>query len=86
MDYKLDGTTLNELISMMYCGKCNGAFQTRKDEMKENTNLKQSGESFYWGGTTLELYCPQCFTKMKICIPSDAIFWKILSSNLNNEK
>lgn len=84
MDYKLDGTTLNQLIATIYCSKCNNGID-RIEKMKEGTNLKEFREINYSTGTTKVLYCPKCLTEIKICIPNNEGFWNILQRAFDDE-
>jgi len=78
-DYKLDGLTLNQLIPMIYCGKCNKGFMSdKKEDMKEGTNFKEIKEIYYSTGSTKVLWCPNCLSEIKICIPNNETFWKML--------
>jgi hypothetical protein len=87
MDYKLDGITLNQLIPLIYCGKCNsGLLSDKKEDMKEGTNFKESSEIYHSTGTTKVLWCPKCLNKIKICIPNNETFWDILDNAFNEEE
>ena len=85
MDYKLDGITLNQLISNIYCSKCNNGID-RIEKMKEGTNLKEFREISYSTGTTKVLWCPKCLNEIKICIPNNESFWGMLSNALDEDK
>lgn len=85
MDYKLDGITLNQLISTIYCSKCNNGID-RIEKMKEGTNLKEFSEISYSTGTTKILYCPKCLNEIKICIPNNEMFWEILHKAFNEDE
>jgi len=87
MDYKLNGLTLNQLISTIYCGKCNhGLLSDKKENMKERTNFKESKEVYHSTGSTKILYCQKCLTEIKICIPNNETFWGMLSDVFNEEE